>query len=274
MTDARPGAAPPPGAARRGRDLRHDAARRRAARGHLAHGRRQAAHRRAARLARRRTTSRAAGPGPTRRTTSSSGGPPTELQLDDRDAGRVRLDPAARRARSTTTPRCAHLRRGRHLHGVHRRQELGLPRHRGAAHHARRGRGHGRRLGRSSCEAAGLRVFFDAEHFFDGYKAQPRVRAAGARGRGRSTAPTASCCATPTAARCRTRWSASPREVVAYFGGDVGDRHPPPRRHRLRGGQRARRRAWAAPPRCRARSTATASAPATATSRRSSRTSR
>ena len=60
--------------ARASRDLRHDAARRLAARGHLAHRRRQAAHRRAARLPRRRTTSRAAGRAPTRRTTSSSGG--------------------------------------------------------------------------------------------------------------------------------------------------------------------------------------------------------
>ena len=40
--------------------------------------------------------------------------------------------------------------RGRHVHGVHRRQGVGLPRDRGAAHHARRGRGHGGRLGRAS----------------------------------------------------------------------------------------------------------------------------
>ena len=120
-----------------------------------------------------------------------------------------------------------------HVDGVHRRQVLGLPRHRGAADHARRGRGDGGRLGRSSSRPTGLRVFFDAEHFFDGYKAQPRVRAAGARGRGRRTAPTASCCATPTAARC-------PHEVAArssarssrYFGDDVQHRHPHPERHR------------------------------------------
>ena len=55
----------------------------------------------------------------------------------------------------------------------------------------------------------GLRVMLDAEHFFDGYKQQPGVRAAGARGGRRCRAPPTSCCATPTAARCRSRWRPS-----------------------------------------------------------------
>ena len=50
-------------------------------------------------------------------------------------------------------PTLAQPGRGRHVHGVHRRQVLGLPRHRGAADHPRRGRGHGGRLGASSCAA-------------------------------------------------------------------------------------------------------------------------
>ncbi len=74
------------------------------------------------------------------------------------------------------------------------------------------------RLGRVPARRQGLRVFFDAEHFFDGYKAQPRVQPAGARGGGRWPAPTASCCATPTAARCPTRSSAIVGEVVDYVG--------------------------------------------------------
>ena len=49
-------------------------------------------------------------------------------------------------------------------------------------------------------------------------QAQPRVRAAGARGRGDARTSTRSCCATPTAARCPTRWSAIVGEVVAHFG--------------------------------------------------------
>ena len=48
----------------------------------------------------------------------------------------------------------------------------------------------------------GRRVLVDMEHFFDGYKAQPRVLAAGARGGGRQGRHATSCCATPTAARC------------------------------------------------------------------------
>ena len=53
-----------------------------------------------------------------------------------RPAGKVDVDPTLARAR-----------RGRRVDRVHRRQVVGLPRHRGAAHHPRRGRGHGRRLG-------------------------------------------------------------------------------------------------------------------------------
>ena len=70
-------------------------------------------------------------------------------------------------------------------------------------------------------KAEGLRVFFDAEHFFDGYKRQPRVRPARARGRHGQRRRLRWCCATPTAARCPTRCSASPARSSSYFGGDV-----------------------------------------------------
>ena len=96
----------------------------------------------------------------------------TELQLDHVDAGRVRLDPPAegqgRRRRHAAQPA-----RRRHVGGVHRRQELGLPRARGAADDARRGRGDDRRLASSSSPAHGRRVLVDMEHFFDGYKRNP-----------------------------------------------------------------------------------------------------
>ena len=111
-------------------------------------------------------------PRPTRRTRSSSGAPSPSCSFETatlvafgstrRPLGKVDVDPTLAGAGQR-----------RHVDGVHRRQELGLPRHRGARHHARRGRRHG---GGESCEflkAAGLRVFFDAEHFFDGYKANP-----------------------------------------------------------------------------------------------------
>ena len=70
--------------------------------------------------------------------------------------------------------------------------------------------------------AAGLDVLFDAEHFFDGYTRTPEFSLRVLEGRGDRRARRASCCATPTAARCRTTSSGSSREVVDYFGGDVG----------------------------------------------------
>ena len=80
----------PPGTSR---DLRHDAARRRAARGHLADRRRQAAHRRAARLARRRLhRGRLAGLEPEGRRALPAGA--DRAAPRDEHARRVRHDPA------------------------------------------------------------------------------------------------------------------------------------------------------------------------------------
>ena len=114
-------------------------------------------------------------------------------------------------------------------------------------------------------KAAGLRVFFDAEHFFDGYKANPEyalrvLEAAATNGAD-----------VPRAVRHQRRLAAArgaahrrPRSTPT--SGRPAARHPHPERHRLRGRQLGGRRASAGPPSCRARSTATASAPATPTS--------
>ena len=89
-------------------DLRHDAARRLSGRGHRAHARGQAAHRRAARRVRRRTTSRAAGRARTRATRRSS----QAMQAAAAQAhqgGRLRLDAARRRARQRGPATCEML---------------------------------------------------------------------------------------------------------------------------------------------------------------------
>ena len=53
-------------------------------------------------------------------------------------------------------------------------------------------------------KANGRRVFFDAEHFFDGFKANAPTLCR-PLGRPRAPAPSASSCATPTAGPCRKR---------------------------------------------------------------------
>ena len=55
----------------------------------------------------------------------------------------------------------------------------------------------------------GKEVVYDAEHFFDGFRADRAYALAASRPRP-TRAPTGSACATPTAARCRARsatWS-------------------------------------------------------------------
>ena len=58
---------------------------------------------------------------------------------------------------------------------------------------------------RPTCGREGRRVFLDAEHFFDGYRADPDYAARGASGPRPRPAPRSSPCATPTAACCRRR---------------------------------------------------------------------
>ena len=117
----------------------------------------------------------------------------------------------------------------------------------------------------------GRMVLVDMEHFFDGFKENPEfsfraLEAAVVQGR-----VARSCCATPTAARSRTRSRTSSARCTPTSA-TTSHRHPLPRRHRLRrrqlDGGGARRR----PPRAGHASTGSASAPATPTSPRSSRT--
>ena len=191
------------------------------ARGHLAHRRRQAAHRRAARPPRRALhRGRLAGRQPEGRrvlppgAAASSSSPPSTLVAfgstrrpkgkvdDDADAAPT----SSRRAPSTVciVGKCW---------DYHVTEALQTTLDEGVAMVGRLGRVPARRR---ACE-----VLFDAEHFFDGYKRNPEFSAAGARGGGAQRAPTRSCCATPTAARCPTRSSAIVAEVVDHFGDDV-----------------------------------------------------
>ena len=201
------------------RDLRHDAARRVAARGHLADGRGQAADRGAARLARRRTTSRRAGRARTRRTTSSSGARPHELKLDDEHARRVRVD-AARQGQGRQRRHAAPPRGGRTS------APCASSASRGTTTCSRRSAPRSTRAWRwsptrsSSCAARAWTCCSTPSTSSTATSAIPSSRCACSRRR-RRTARATSCCATPTAARCRTRSSGSSREVVAYFGGDV-----------------------------------------------------
>ena len=68
-------------------------------------------------------------------------------QLDDQHARRVRVD-ASPEGKGRLRRHAAASRRGRDVDRVHRREDLGLPRDRGARDDARRGRRDGRRLGR------------------------------------------------------------------------------------------------------------------------------
>ncbi len=177
------------GVARVGRDLRHDAARRLAARGHLAHRRRQAAHRRAARLARRRLHRGRLARAPTRRTTSSSGGrrpscSSTTSTLVAFGSTR-RAEGQGRRRRHAAPPR-----RGRHVGTVcivgkcwdyHVTEALAPRSTRAWPWSPTRSRSSG---------ATGLRRVLRRRALLRRLQAQPRVRAPRARGGGRRRAPT------------------------------------------------------------------------------------
>ena len=82
---------------------------------------------------------------------------------------------------------------------------------------------------------AGLRVFFDAEHFFDGYKANPEYALAGPRGRRDQRRRL------PGVVR-HQRWFVAPRGPADRGRGGLvlrrpADRHPHPERFRMRGRQ-------------------------------------
>ena len=154
-----------------GRDLRHDAPGRVAAGGDLAHRRRQAQGRRTARPARRGLhRRRLAGRQPQGRRVLRTGAGRASARAVA--AGGVRVDPPGRGSgRGRRDP--PQPGQGRHAGGLHRGQVVGLPRHRGAADDARRSAWPWSATRSSSSVNAGLEVFLDAEHFFDGYRNNP-----------------------------------------------------------------------------------------------------
>ncbi len=133
---------------------------------------------------------RRAGPAPTRRTTSSSGGPRPSSTSTTQHAGRVRLDPPGEgqgRRRRHPAPTCS---RPARRHRLHRRQVLGLPRHRGAPAPTL---DEGVAMVGDSVEflaAAGPRGVLRRRALLRRLQAQPRVQPAGARGARRRRAPT------------------------------------------------------------------------------------
>ena len=163
-------------------------------------------------------------PVPTPRTTSSSGGRPSELHPQPPPTltafGSTRRPARARSTRIVTL--AATSSSAEHLRGVHRRQVLGLPRHRGAA-------------ARPSTRAVAMvadsvqllrraracRVLLRRRALLRRVPAAtPEFSPAGAGGRHRvNGASTASCCATPTAGRCpSTCERITVGEVLAHFG--------------------------------------------------------
>ncbi len=68
----------------------------------------------------------------------------------------------------------------------------------------------------------GKEVVYDAEHFFDGYIRQSRVRAADAGSRAERPAPTSCASAIPTAAPSPAAWSEIVAEVRKRFDGVIG----------------------------------------------------
>ncbi len=260
------------GRARVGRDLRHHPARRHPARGHLASP---------------STTSCAS---PSSSTTSGvgyiEGGWPGANPKDDEffrravAEGELRLDTSSLVAFGSTRrvkgkvdedPTLANLVQRRHRPGVHRREVLGLPRHRGAADHARGGRGHGRRLGRLPRRGGPARAVRRRALLRRVPGTTPSSASACSR-RPPSRAPRRWCCATPTAGRCPPTSSgpcARSPATSATTSRSVSTCTTTP----AAGWPTPLPASAAAPSRCRAPSTGTASGPATATSPRSSPTS-
>ena len=92
------------------------------------------------------------------------------MTLADREAGRVRVDPPPLEP-GRGRPEPARARRGRDAGRDDLRQELAAPRHRGPGRDAAGEPRHDRGLASGSSSIAAARRVYDAEHFFDGYKA-------------------------------------------------------------------------------------------------------
>ena len=203
--------------------LRHDAARRRADDGRRLLARGQARSRGACSTGSASTTSRAAIPAPTRSTRSSS--PRSARQA--REVHRLRHDQAGR---ALGLQRSRHRRAAR---GARPTRSASSPRP-GTIMCAWRSASRSRRTSRASATAsrrraaAGREVMLDCEHFFDGYKANPRLRARLRHAPPTRPARAGSCCATPMAARCRTRSSAIVARGRAASCPAIAARHPRP----------------------------------------------
>ena len=216
--------------------LRHHAARRRAAGGPQPLRRRQADDRPAARRARASATSRAAGRAPTPRTPSSSAGPRTSSTCSTPSsrpsappAGPASPRPTTRWSRrcATAAPRVVTLvakSHDRHVElALRTTLEENLAMVRDTVTHLR---------------AEGQRVFLDAEHFFDGYRAN--------RDYALEVLRTAYEAGAEVVALCDTNGGMLPdwvadvvHDVVETTGARVGIHCP--QRHRLRGRQHAGR---------------------------------
>ena len=90
------------------------------------------------------------------------------------------------------------------------------------------------------CGREGRRVIYDAEHFFDGYKADPAYALETLRAAVRGGAE--------TVVLCDTNGGTMPWEIREIVAGcersaSASVRHPHPQRRRMRGGEHARRRA-------------------------------
>ena len=145
---------------------------------------------------------------------------PTELHLDTSHAGRVRVDPA-RQGQGRLRRHAAQPPRRGHVDRVHRRarrgtttciEALGTTLDEGVAMVA------------DSVEflhADGREVFFDAEHFFDGYRRNPEFAMRVLEGAAQAGATRLVLCDT-NGGTLPDEIERIVREVVAYFGGDVG----------------------------------------------------
>ena len=150
--------------------------------------------------------SRAAGPAPTRPTTRSSPSRPT---LNHAQARRLRHDPAQRAAAPPTIPASPPCSAATRASRLPRRQDLGFPR-RGRARRVARRKYRDDRRNRSQHAATTLdEVDVRRRAFLRRLQGQSRLRARLRQGGASRPARAGSCCATPMAAPCRTRSSAS-----------------------------------------------------------------